>query len=168
MSFLVFSPTPINSFLLWSLPLVRFYVFTYSILFFPVQWFGHVNNPILIDGKWEPGQLFFFKDVINYILLIWVHLSPQKWVRIGSQKHRLRFNKDHFWTANRKDCIPVSFVNQKINSLAVSWDELQKTRLIIHLCSLNCCVEAILPQFLQLSIWATTLIFLWKGFGMWS
>lgn len=78
MRFLVFTPTPIISFLLWSLPLVRFYVFTYSILFFPVQWVSHINNSILIDGKWEPGQLFFFKKVINYTWLIWMHLKTQK------------------------------------------------------------------------------------------
>lgn len=78
MSFLIFTPTPIISFLLRSLPLVRFYLFTYNILFFPVQWFGHINNPILIDGKWKPGQLFFFKEVIKYIWLIWVHLKTQK------------------------------------------------------------------------------------------
>lgn len=77
-SFLVFNPTSVISFPPRSVPSVRFDEFTYRILFFPVQWFGHINDPILINGKWEPRQLFFFKNVINYIWLIWVHLKPQK------------------------------------------------------------------------------------------
>lgn len=151
LSFLVFTSTSVISFLLCSLPPVRLHMFTYSILFFSVQWLSHINRPILIDGKWELGQSLFFKNLINYICLIWVHLKPQKLVRTGSRKCGLRFNRDHFWATNRKDCIPVRYINKKISSLAGSQDKAQKNWLIVHSRSLNSCGKAILSHFLQLS-----------------
>lgn len=74
----IFTPTPIISFLLWFLPSLKFSVFTYSILFFPVQGLSHINIPILTDGKWEPWQLFFFKNIINYTWFIWLHLKKHQ------------------------------------------------------------------------------------------